>query len=76
MLEGEQREKRERECVRRKGEKSRERDERPVEGEWEGRDVNEEKRKMPPFQLSYSSNEMLTVEGSNRSKCMKPELVN
>lgn len=34
------------------------------------------KKKNAPFQLPYSSNEMLTVEGSNRSKCMKPELVN
>lgn len=50
-----------------------ERGRRRVGGE---RDVGEEKRKMPPFQLPYSSNEMLTVEGSNRSKCMKPELVN
>lgn len=61
-----------------KGKKGREGDDwrkgrRRVGGE---RHVGEEKRKMPPFQLPYSSNEMLTVEGSNRSKCMKPELVN
>lgn len=30
---------------------------------------------MPPFKPSYSSNEMLTVEGSDRSKCMKQEFV-
>lgn len=30
---------------------------------------------MPPFKPSYGSNEMLTVEGSDRSKCMKPEFV-
>lgn len=30
---------------------------------------------MPPFKSCYSSNEMLTVEGSDRSKCMKPEFV-
>lgn len=51
--------------------------EEKVEGEWEGRrDVGKEKRKMPPFQPSYSLNGMLTAEKSNRSKCMKPELVN
>lgn len=33
------------------------------------------KRKMPPFKPSYSSNEMLTVEGSDGSKCMKQEFV-
>lgn len=70
---------RERECVRMKEEKKgRDGDDwgkgrRRVGGE---RHVGEEKRKMPPFQLPYSSNEMRTVEGSNRSKCMKPELVN
>lgn len=48
-----------------------------IEGEWEERDVGEGKKgKMPRFQLPYSSNEMLTVEGSNRSKRMKAELVN
>lgn len=37
--------------------------------------VGKEKRKMPPFKASHSSNEMLTVEGSDRSKRMKPEFV-
>lgn len=47
------------------------------EGGWlRERDIGEIKKKNTPFQLPYSSNGMFTVEGSDRSKCMKPELVN